>query len=98
MGILTRKDKSSKEKSEIEKEIILENLSFYEWMNLEKILIGLNASDMTLLEDFEFGELEDLLNSLCKDGHLETKSESKETFYKRIIKKKSLIEKVKSKL
>ena len=76
----------------LEEEIILENLSFYEWTNFEKLLIGLNPSDLVIVESIKYGELEKMLLSLNKRSYLEIKIENsdnkEEKFYKRILKKK----------
>ncbi len=79
----------------LEEEIILENLSFYEWTNFEKLLIGLSPSDLTIVESMEYGELENMLLNLVKRKYLEVKSENsnnkEEHFYKRILNKKKNI-------
>lgn len=80
----------------LEKEILLETLSFYEWMNLENILIGIDPKDLVLIESMAYEDLHSLLDELVKEGHLELKLESQdERFYKRtLVKKKSLLAKI----
>lgn len=95
MSILSKRDKDWRA---LEKEIILENFSFYEWMNFEKLLIGLNDADMSIVDSLDLGELEEILSFLISSGHLEEKMQDKERFYKRKLKDKSLLSKIKSRL
>jgi len=73
--------------NELAKEILLENLSFYEWMNIENILISITQADLVLIESLSLDELKSILESLIKDGVVEKKKENKEFHYKRIHKK-----------
>lgn len=73
--------------NDIAKDILLENLSFYEWMNIENILISIDPQDLVLIEDLSLDELKSLLKSLCKSGHVEEKELDKEPQFRRIHKK-----------
>ncbi len=73
---------------QLEKEIILETLSFYEWQNFEKILIGIDPKDLVLIESLAYEELEKLLSDLVQEGHLEKIHENKEDLYRRVIPRK----------
>lgn len=79
---------------EIVDEILLETLSFYEWQNLEKTLISLNAKDLVLIETLTLDELKQSMHRLLSRGMLEKKIVNKEIFYKRVSGKKSILKKV----
>ena len=95
---MTSSNNENSDTNTLEKEIILENFSFYEWMNFEKLFIGLSDADLAIVELVDLGELDLILDELLKEGHLEEKLENKERFFKRTLKKKTLISKIKSKL
>lgn len=68
-------------------EILLENLSFYEWMNIENILISITPEDLVLIESLSLDELKDILTRLIKQGHVQSMKLDGELQYKRIHKK-----------
>lgn len=72
---------------QVASEIILENLSFYEWMNIENILISIDPVDLVLIDEISLDELKDLLDSLVKEGRLRAKELDGELKYKRVQKK-----------
>jgi hypothetical protein len=73
--------------NEIAQDILLENLSFYEWMNIENILISIDPKDLVLIEDLSLDELKAVLKTLCKSGHVEEKELDGEAQFRRIHKK-----------
>lgn len=81
--------------NDLAKEIVLENISFFEWMNMENILISIRKEDLTLLDDVNMEVLENYLNDFLAQGLIEKKVESindsKESCYRRKqIKKKKV--------
>ncbi len=76
--------------NELAQEIILENISFFEWMNMENILISIKSEDLSLLDDVDMEALESYLKEFEKIGQIEVKYEAKnEAFFRRVqIKKK----------
>ncbi|EQC51665.1 hypothetical protein [Bacteriovorax sp. DB6_IX] len=72
---------------QVASEIILENLSFYEWMNIENILISIDPVDLVLIDEISLDDLKDLLDSLVKEGRLRAKELDGELKYKRVQKK-----------
>ena len=80
--------------NELAKEILLENLSFYEWMNIENILISITPADLVLIESLSLDEVKQILDILVKEGIVDKKHENKEFHYKRIHKKKNLKSKI----
>lgn len=78
---------------DLAKEIILENISFFEWMNMENLLISIKSEDLSLLDEVNMEVLESYLNEFIKEGLVEVKHEAKnEAFYRRVqIKKKKFL-------
>ncbi|MFG1485549.1 hypothetical protein ABMA77_05740 [Halobacteriovorax sp. RZ-1] len=78
---------------DLAKEIILENISFFEWMNMENLLISIKSEDLSLLDEVNMEVLESYLNEFIKEGLVEIKYEAKnEAFYRRVqIKKKKFL-------
>ncbi|MFG1499133.1 hypothetical protein ABMA70_02915 [Halobacteriovorax sp. XZX-3] len=78
---------------DLAKEIILENISFFEWMNMENLLISIKSEDLSLLDDVNMEVLEAYLNEFIREGLVEVKHEAKnEAFYRRVqIKKKKFL-------
>lgn len=72
---------------ELAQDILLENLSFYEWMNIENILISIDSKDLVLIENLTMDELKSILTHLCKKGHVEKSDIDGEPQFKRIHKK-----------
>lgn len=72
---------------QVASEIILENLSFYEWMNIENILISIDPVDLVLIDEISLDDLKDLLDSLVKERRLRAKELDGELKYKRVQKK-----------
>lgn len=83
---------------EVVEEILLETLSFYEWQNIEKILISLNSKDLILIESITLDEMNLAIKGLIRKGMLEKKFENKELFYKRTNKRLSYFRKLYIKL
>ena len=79
---------------EIVKEILLENLSFFEWMNMENLLISIDEKDMVLIRDINMDELNLCLNELIKLKMLEMRDTQGEIQYKR-CENKSVMRKIK---
>lgn len=79
---------------EVVEEILLETLSFYEWQNIEKILISLNSKDLILIESITLDEMNIAIKGLIRKGMLEKKFENKEFFYKRANKRLSYFRKL----
>lgn len=79
---------------EVVEEILLETLSFYEWQNIEKILISLNSKDLILIESITLDEMNIAIKGLIRKGMLEKKFENKEFFYKRTNKRLSYFRKL----
>jgi hypothetical protein len=77
--------------NEFLKDILLENLSFYEWMNMENILISIDPKDLTLIHEVGMDQLENCLEELVKNKEVELKVENKEARYKRVMKKRGLL-------
>lgn len=69
---------------EIHEEILLETLSFYEWQNIEKILISLNSKDLVLIETLTLDEMKKIINQLVDKGMVEKQIKKNEIFYRRI--------------
>ena len=81
--------------SQIVSEILSENLSFYEWMNIENILISINEQDLVLIRDISLDELKLCLDNLCEMDSVEKKKLDGEMKYRRIL-KRSLTSKIKN--
>lgn len=79
-------------------EILLETFSFYEWQNIERVLISLKKQDLVLIENLSLDELKEVINSLVKKGQLESKRENNEFHYRRIQKRRSFFSKIFKKL
>ncbi len=78
---------------DLAREIVLENISFFEWMNMENILISIKKEDLTLLDEVNMEVLEDYLSEFLNEDLIERKIEiinsRKEPYYRRKqIKKK----------
>lgn len=84
---------NSKSNNDLAKEIILENISFFEWMNMENILISIKSEDLSLLDEVNMEVLEGYLQVFEKEKLVEVKHGHKnEAFYRRVqIKKKKLL-------
>jgi len=76
-------------------EILLETFSFYEWQNIEKVLISLNPQDLVLIESITLDELKDTINVLIKRGQLESKKIKGELHYRR-YQRRSLLHKLRA--
>ena len=68
--------------------LLLETLSFYEWLTKEKIIIDMNVKEG---DKINLGNLEDGLKSLVKKGYLSKKNVGKEFQWKRKFKKHTLL-------
>lgn len=80
---------------DLAREIVLENISFFEWMNMENILISIKKEDLALLDEVNMEVLENYLKDFLKEDLIEQKVESindrKEFSYRRKqIKKKKV--------
>lgn len=80
---------------DLAREIVLENISFFEWMNMENILISIKKEDLALLDEVNMEVLENYLKDFLKEDLIEQKVESindrKELSYRRRqIKKKKI--------
>lgn len=73
--------------NDLAKEILLENLSFYEWMNIENILISITPEDLVLIESLTLDELKSCIKELMKEKFVEEKKLDGELKYRRIHKK-----------
>ncbi|EQC44040.1 hypothetical protein [Bacteriovorax sp. Seq25_V] len=76
-------------------EILLETFSFYEWQNIEKVLISLNPQDLILIESITLDELKESIEVLIKRGQLESKKINGEIHYRR-FQKRTWVQKIKS--
>ena len=80
--------------SEIIEEILLENLSFYEWMNIENLLISINEQDLVLIREITLDKLKSVLDKLCKESDVQKKKLDGEFKYRRFL-KRSLFQRIK---